>query len=66
MVYAPPGYLLFVEQGALLAQTFDAANLKLTGEPVKVAEGIGYYRTLGNAAFSVSDHRRPRVSRRSG
>ena len=28
MVYAPPGYLLFVEQGALLAQTFDAATLE--------------------------------------
>ena len=54
MVYSPPGYLLFVEQGALLAQTFDAATLKLTGEPVKIAEGLGYYRTLGNAAFSVS------------
>jgi eukaryotic-like serine/threonine-protein kinase len=54
MVYSPPGYVLFVEQGALLAQAFDAATLKLTGEPVKVAEGLGYYRTLGNAAFSVS------------
>ena len=54
MVYSPPGYLLFVEQGALLAQTFDAASLKLTGEPVKIAEGLGYNRTLGNAAFSVS------------
>jgi Tol biopolymer transport system component len=54
MVYAPPGYLLFVEQGALLAQAFDSANLKLTGEPVKIAEGIGYYRTVGQAAFSVS------------
>ena len=39
MVYAPPGYLLFVEQGALLAQTFDAATLELTGEPVRIAEG---------------------------
>ena len=54
VVYAPPGYVLFVEQGALLAQTFDAATLKLNGEPVRIAEGIAYYRTLGHAAFSVS------------
>jgi len=38
----------------LLAQSFDAANMKLSGEPVKVAEGIGYYRTIGNAALSIS------------
>jgi hypothetical protein len=54
MVYAEPGYLLFVEQGALLARRFDAATLKQSGEPVKVADGVGYYRTIGNAAFSVS------------
>lgn len=54
MVYAPPGYVLFVEQGALLAQAFDAPTLKLNGEPVRIAEGIAYYRTLGHAAFSVS------------
>jgi len=54
MVYAPPGYLLYIEQGALLAQTFDASKLKLTGEPVRIAEGISYNRTLGQAAFSVS------------
>ena len=55
MVYAPPGRLLFVEQGVLLAQRFDTATLKLSGEPVKIAEGLGYYRTIGNAAFSISE-----------
>ena len=54
MVYAPPGYLLFVEQGTLLARPFDPVRLKVTGEPVKVAEGIHYYRTLGQAVFSIS------------
>ena len=55
IVYAPPGYLLFAEQGALLAQTFDAVTLALSGEPVKIAEAIHYYRTLGHAAFSASE-----------
>jgi Tol biopolymer transport system component len=54
MVYAPPGYLLFVEQGTLLAQAFDASTLERTGEPKKIAEGISYYRTVGHAAFSIS------------
>jgi Tol biopolymer transport system component len=53
-VYAPPGYLLFVEQGALLAQPFDAATLERSGEPIKVAEGVSYNRTIGHAAFSIS------------
>jgi len=55
MVYVQPGYLLFVEAGALLAQPFDIAKLRLTGEPVKIADGIAYSRTLGTAAFTVSD-----------
>src|SRR5262249_26036519 len=54
MVYAPPGYLLFVEEGSLLARAFDAATLEFRGEPVQIAEGVGYYRTVGNAGFSVS------------
>ena len=55
MVYAPPGYLLFAEQGALLARTFDAATLALSGEPVRIAEAIHYVRTVGHAAFSISE-----------
>ena len=54
MVYAPPGYLLFVQEGALLAQRFDAAALELRGEPATVAEGVAYYRTIGTAGFTVS------------
>jgi eukaryotic-like serine/threonine-protein kinase len=54
MAYASPGYLLFVQDGALLAQTFDSAKLRLTGEPVRIADGLAYVRTLGNGAFTVS------------
>ena len=35
-----PGYLLFVEDGALLAQRFDTAKLRLIGEPMQVADGV--------------------------
>ena len=54
MAYASPGYLLFVQEGALLAQAFDTVKLRLMGEPVRIADGLAYVRTLGNGAFTVS------------
>ena len=56
MVYVAPGYLLFVQDGALLAQAFDAATVELRGEPVRIAEGVAYYRTIGNGDFTVSSN----------
>jgi Tol biopolymer transport system component len=52
-VYSPSGHLLFVRQGTLMAQAFDAARATLSGEAVPVAEGMG----VGPAAhsFGVSD-----------
>jgi eukaryotic-like serine/threonine-protein kinase len=39
-IYAPPGYLLFLRQGTLLAQPFDVKRLQLTGEPRPLAEHV--------------------------
>jgi serine/threonine protein kinase len=44
-VYAPSsdprsGHLLFLREGTLMAQSFDAQDLKLTGEPVPAAEQV--------------------------
>jgi Tol biopolymer transport system component len=36
--YADPGYLLYVRDGTLVAQPFDARSLKVTGEPVPLTE----------------------------
>ena len=55
MMYAPPGNLLYVEQGVLFSHAFDATALKLVGEPRKIAEDLTYDRATGNAGFSVSD-----------
>ena len=52
--YAPPGYLLFLTGGTLMAQRFDADALQLSGEPSPVAEGVGG-STTDNGAFSVSE-----------
>ena len=54
--YAPPGYLLFVNEGTLLAQPFDADQLRLTGEPLPVAENLRYFKPTGGADFSVSEN----------
>ena len=48
------GSVLYVHEGALLAQTFDV-DRRLTGQPRTVADGLDYYRSTGAAAFSVSD-----------
>jgi Tol biopolymer transport system component/predicted Ser/Thr protein kinase len=56
MTFVEPGYLLFVQEGALLAQRFDLDALRLLDEPVKIAEGLGYFRTLGNGGYSVSSN----------
>ena len=53
VTYAPPGYLLFVRDKTLVAQPFDAKALKMTGEPVPLAEKIGT-DNVGLARFSVS------------
>jgi len=53
VTYSPPGYLLFVRDRTLVAQPFDAKALKITGEPVPLAEKIGT-DNVGLARFSVS------------
>ena len=37
-VYADPGWLLYSRQGVLVAQAFDAAPLKLTGDPIPMED----------------------------
>ena len=53
--YAPPGYLLFVREGTLLAQPLDEKALRVRGEPVSVAQDVAFLERLGRAAFHVSE-----------
>jgi eukaryotic-like serine/threonine-protein kinase len=46
------GHLLFMRDGALIAQPFDATRLQLAGEPVPVAAQLGSFRDIG--FFSAS------------
>ena len=52
--YAAPGYLFYVREGTLLAQRFNERDLRLEGEPFRVADHIEYFKETGLAAFSVS------------
>ena len=52
--YGAPGRLLFVQKGTLFAQTFDAASLTLSGEPMLVADNVHTPLLSGRAAVSVS------------
>ena len=38
--YSPSGHLIFIRDGNLVAQTFDADHLKLSGQPVALVEGF--------------------------
>jgi serine/threonine protein kinase len=42
-VFAQPGYALFIRQGTLLAQPFDAEKLQLNGEAVPIAEQVAFH-----------------------
>jgi eukaryotic-like serine/threonine-protein kinase len=42
-VYAAPGYLLFNRDNAVFAQAFDADRLALSGEAIRVADGVPNY-----------------------
>ncbi len=53
-VYSKPGYLLFAQSNTLFAQPFDLARLKVTDQPIVIAEHAGHTSTF-KSAISVSD-----------
>lgn len=54
--YISPGYLLYANQGALMAQRFDADSLQLTSEAFLVANDVEYLSSVARALFSVSEN----------
>src|SRR5207244_446623 len=53
-VYLTSGKLVFVRQGTLFAQDFDAARLALSGNPFPIAEQVAYRQGFYSAAISAS------------
>jgi serine/threonine protein kinase/Tol biopolymer transport system component len=66
--YAPPGYLLRVLQGVLVAQRFDASHETVASESIPVAQAVAVDDGTFHSAFSVSGgvlaHRAGGASRR--
>jgi serine/threonine protein kinase len=56
IAFAPPGYILYVNQGALVAVPFDTNGLKVTGDPLTVTERIAIVGDNHEFDFSVSDN----------
>jgi len=52
-VYAPPGWVLFVRNGALLAQSFDVERLELKGDPIAITRPTNIVNVY-SLPFSVS------------
>jgi len=48
------GYLLFGRENTLMAQPFDAAHARTTGDPVPLAENVDYFADVAQSQFSVS------------
>jgi Tol biopolymer transport system component len=53
VLYAHPGYLLFVRDRALVAQSFDSQSQEIRGEPIPLTEGLGI-DNVGLASISAS------------
>jgi serine/threonine protein kinase len=53
-LYAPPGFLLFVRQDALVALPFDPERRVTSGAPALVAEPVGTDFGVARAVFSIS------------
>jgi serine/threonine protein kinase len=54
-VYSLSGYLLFVRQGILMAQRFDARQLRVDGDAVPLVEHVGVNAITSRAIFGVSE-----------
>jgi Tol biopolymer transport system component len=56
--YLPPGFLLFIREGSLITQPFDVTRLRLTGDPLQLAEQMSFsniFLVTGQALYSVSE-----------
>jgi Tol biopolymer transport system component/predicted Ser/Thr protein kinase len=54
-VWSPPGYLLFVREGSLLAQRMNPRTFQMEGEPMAVAQDVASNEGNGRSAFGVSE-----------
>jgi serine/threonine protein kinase len=56
VVYAPPGYVLFIRERSLMAQPFDADQVRPSGEPMLIAEHLDYLGGNVQGQFAASQN----------
>ncbi len=56
VVYAAPGYLLFVRDRTLMAQPFDAEKAQIGGDPIPIAAQVDYNSALSLGEFATSQN----------
>jgi Tol biopolymer transport system component len=54
-MYAPPGYLLYLQQNTLMAQRFDGSALQLRGDAVPLAEQVSPNLSIRQETVTASD-----------
>ena len=54
-LYALPGYLLFVQDGTLMAQKFDTSSMQLSGAVTPLAQNVFVNNVINRGIFSVSE-----------
>jgi Tol biopolymer transport system component len=64
--YAAPGFVLYVRDGALLAQPFDARARRMSGDPQRLLDDLAFFAPTGVAGFSVSQQGTLVVRHRQG
>jgi hypothetical protein len=52
--YVEPGYLFYVDNGTLMAVSFDADSLQLEGEPQVVQDGVGFFEPTATPSVRAS------------
>jgi Tol biopolymer transport system component len=55
VTFVSPDLLVFVREGALMAQRFDLRRLETVGDPMPVASPVHYFEPTGAALFDVSE-----------
>ena len=48
------GFIVYVRQGTLFAQPFDAGTRTTSGEPIRLLDDIEFFAPMGRASFSAS------------
>ena len=52
--WVDPDYLVFAQEGVLVAQRFDQASGRIVGAPISIAEPVDRFLSTGRAMFTTS------------